>query len=174
MGWKLNVTPRALYLRKRNPAAIVPGWAPGAGLDWCEKSTTTSIFLYSLALCLYFIRTCVFVLFVLHFTFYPLLTTQTSTPPAGFEPATVHPVTSPYTDWANPDQMLIQWTIFLVPNLVTGCVSQKKLPVHLSLSHTHTHTHTYITNTYNSLRQTYVFPSTRFITPHLWAHTVCL
>ena len=47
------------------------------------------VFLYSLVLCLYFIRTCFFVLIVLHFAFCLSLqhTIQTSLPPAGFEPA---------------------------------------------------------------------------------------
>ena len=47
------------------------------------------VFLYSLLLCLYFIRTCFFVLIVLHFAFCLSLqhTIQTSLPPAGFEPA---------------------------------------------------------------------------------------
>ena len=42
----------------------------------------------SRVLCLYFIRTCLFVLFVLHFAFclYLQHTTQTSMPPGGFEP----------------------------------------------------------------------------------------
>ena len=46
-------------------------------------------FLYSLLLSLWFIRTCFFVFTALAFAFFfPYYTTQTSMPPAGFEPET--------------------------------------------------------------------------------------
>ena len=48
-------------------------------------SFPSAFLLYSLVLCLYFIRTCVFVLIVLHFAFFVFIktrNTQTSMPPA--------------------------------------------------------------------------------------------
>jgi hypothetical protein len=60
------------------------GWGIGLPQETCWIS------FYSLLLCLYFICTCLFVLIVLHFAFFPYCTThttQTSMFPLGFEPA---------------------------------------------------------------------------------------
>jgi hypothetical protein len=40
MGWVVNATPQPLYSRERDSVPIVQeaGWAPGTGLDGCEKS----------------------------------------------------------------------------------------------------------------------------------------
>ena len=51
------------------------------------------LFLYSLVLCLYFIRTCFILLIVMHFAFCLYLQHKQPCPPVGFEPAT------PGSDW---------------------------------------------------------------------------
>jgi hypothetical protein len=83
----VSARPRLLYPREADH--YIRGWVgPRASLNGAQNLAPTAILLsYSVLLCIYFIRTCVFFLVVLHFAFCPYCTTHTSMPPVGFEPA---------------------------------------------------------------------------------------
>ena len=77
----------AVLLRERDAVPILQevGWAPGPVWTGAENLIPSGTFFVFSLLCLYFIRTCFFVLIVLKFAFYLQHTTQTSMPPPGFE-----------------------------------------------------------------------------------------
>ena len=116
----------ALHKARRLGTHFIGGWVgPTFGLDRCRKFRPTGNFLYSLVSCLYFILTW-FCLDYPAFWLYLQHSTQTSTPRTGFEhatpasdrpqtlaldrsaagigfdPRTVQPAASRYTDWAAP------------------------------------------------------------------------
>jgi hypothetical protein len=71
-GWVVNATPRPLYPRERDPVKIVldARWAPGPVWTNEKNLAPTGTFFFISFCILYFIRTCFFVLIVLHFAFF--------------------------------------------------------------------------------------------------------
>ena len=86
MGWVVNASSWPFYPRELDTEA---GWAPWP--VWTDTGSLTSTqFFFVFSCTLYFIRTCFFVLIVLHFAFclYLQHTAQTSMLPVAFELAT--------------------------------------------------------------------------------------
>jgi hypothetical protein len=143
----VNAMHQPLYPAESDPVPIVQeaGWAPGSIRMGAKNLPSTRIF-YSFSYSLYFSRTQLFVLIVLGFClclYCTTHTTQTSMPPTGlkspipatrctqtlafdcsttrisrFDPQTVHPIASHYTNYTTPPTYLEY--IFLLYKLTFG------------------------------------------------------
>ena len=99
----------ALTPGKWRDTHCIRGWVgPRAGLDRRENSRPHRDFVYSVVLCLYFIRTCSFVWIILALLLVLLCNTNIQASGGmGFDPLTIQPAASRHTDWAIPAPLTV-------------------------------------------------------------------